>query len=199
MDRRAVFAPMLLLLAMVCAAPEAQERRVLCVLVDDMGFDVSDRETSGKLLAILRDEVLRESDLVGVASSGPSGITADLQPANTGILTRAIQRFAGARPSEQPGRPDQTWAALVTLGTASDLVKNLARLDNRDKQFLLITSRPTVSGSLAAAFAQTGQAAPPDVTNHLAAIVAAAKAGNVTLRLLSTADPQSVAVLRALR
>ena len=199
MDRRAVFAPMLLLLAMVCAAAAAQERRVLCVLVDDLGFGASDRETSGKLLAVLRDEVVKESDLVGFVSSGPSGITADLQPANTGILNHAMQQFTAAHPSEQLVRPDATWAARVTLGTASDLVKNLARLDNRDKQLLLITSRPSVSGSFAATFARTGQAAPAEVTTHLAAIVAAAKAGNVTLRLLSTADPQSVALLRALR
>jgi hypothetical protein len=198
MRRRPVFVPMLLLLTAVFAAPEAQERRVICVLLDDVGFGASDRETSAKLLAVLRDEVVKASDLVGFASTGPLGITADLQPASTGTLNHLMQRLAAAGPSAQSVRPDPSWAAQVTLGTASDLVKNLARLQNRDKQLLLITSRPAGSGSLATTFAQSGQAAPADLTNHLAAIVAAAKAGSVTLRVVSTADPESVALIRAL-
>jgi hypothetical protein len=36
-------------------------------------------------------------------------------------------------------------------------------------------------------------------TADVAAVVAVAKAGNVTLRVVSTADPQSTALLRALR
>jgi hypothetical protein len=96
--------------------------------------------------------------------------------------------------------PDQSWVATrVALGTASDIVGNLARLQNRDKQLLLLTSRPSVNGSFAAGFTRNGEAAPPDVTDAAAAVVAVAKAGNVTLRVVSTADPQSTAQLPALR
>jgi len=72
------------------------------------------------------------------------------------------------------------------LVTASDIVGNLARLQNRDKQLLLLTSRSSVHGPFTAGFARDGEAAPPDLSDDVAAVVAVAKAGNVTLRVVST-------------
>lgn len=200
MVRRAVLVPMALLLATLYAVGHAQERRVICVLVDDLGFGASDRENSAKLLAVLRDEVVRESDLVGFASTGPSAVTADLQPAGTRNLEHAMERFAAAASPGQSVRPVQSLdATRIALGTASDMVSSLARLQNRDKQLLLLTSRTSADASFAAAFAQAGQTAPSDVATEVTAVVAAAKAGNVTLRVVSTADPQGAALLRAMR
>jgi hypothetical protein len=200
MVRRAVLVPMALLLTTLYAAGHAQERRVVCVLVDDLGFGASDRENSAKLLAVLRDEVVRESDLVGFASTGPSAITADLRPAGTRNLEHAMERLAAVASPGQSVRPVQSWdATRIALGTASDIVGNLARLQNRDKQFLLLTSRTSADVSFAATFAQAGETAPPDLTNEVAAVVAAAKAGNVTLRVVSTDDPQGAVLLRAMR
>jgi hypothetical protein len=191
---------MALLLTAWGAVGHAQERRVICVLVDDLGFGASDQENGAKLLAILRDEVVKESYLVGFASTGPSAVTADLQPASSRSLQHAMEQLGAAASREQAVRPDQSWNAIrVALGTASDIVGNLARLQNRDKQFLLLTSRSSVNGSFAASFARNGEAAPADVTDDVAAVVAVAKAGNVTLRVVSTADPQSAELLRALR
>ena len=199
MGRPAVLVSMALLLTALGAAGHAQERRVICVVVDDLGFGASDQENGAKLLAILRDEVIRESDLVGFAATG-SAVTADLQPASTRSLQHAMERLGAAAATERAVRPDQSWAATrVALVTASDIVGNLARLQNRDKQLLLLTSRSSVNGSFAAGFARAGEAAPPDVADDVAAVVAVAKAGNVTLRVVSTADPQSAALLRALR
>lgn len=198
MGRPAVFVSMALLLTVLGAAGHAQEGRVICVVVDDLGFGASDQKSGAKLLAILRDEVIKESDLVAFAATG-SAVTADLQPASIRSLRRAMERLEAAASTEQAVRPDQSWAATrVALGTASEIVGNLARLQNRDKQLLLLTSR-SGNGSFAAGFARDGEAAPPDVTDDVAAVVAVAKAGNVTLRVVSTADPQSAAVLRALR
>ena len=200
MGRPAAFVSMALLLTALGVAGHAQERRVICVLVDDLAFGASDQENGAKLLAVLRDEVVKEPDLVGFASTGPSAVIADLQPASNRSLHRAMERLGAAAPREQAVKPDQSWGATrVTLGTASDIVGNLARLPNRDKQFLLLTSRSSVNGSFAAAFTREGEAAPPDVTKDVEAVVAAAKAGNVMLRVVSTADPQSAALLRALR
>ena len=200
MVRRAVLVPIALLLSTLYSAVHAQERRVICVLVDDLGFGASDRENSAKLLAVLRDEVVRESDLVGFVSTGPSAVTADLQPASIRSLQHAMERLGAAASREQAVRPDQSWGATrVALVTASDIVGNLARLQNRDKQLLLLTSRSPVNGSFAASFARDGEAAPADVTDDVAAVVAVAEAGNVTLRVVSTADPQSAALLRAIR
>ena len=200
MCRPAAFVSMALLLTAVGAVGHAQERRVICVLVDDLGFGASDQENGAKLLAILRDEVVKESDLVGFVSTGPSAVTADLQPANIRSLQHAMERLGAAASREQAVRPDQSWGGIrVALVTASDIVGNLARLQNRDKQLLLLTSRSPISGSFAASFARDGEAAPADVTDDVAAVVAVAKAGNVTLRVVSTADPQSAELLRALR
>lgn len=201
MVRRAVLVSMALLLATLYAVGHAQERRVICVLVDDLGFGASDRENSAKLLAVLRDGVVRESDLVGFASTGPSAVTADLQPAGTRSLEHAMERFAAAASPGQSVRPVQSLGATrIALGTASDMVSSLARLQNRDKQFVLLTSRTfAADASFAAAFAQAGQTAPSDLAAEVMAVVAAAKAGNVTLRVVSTADPQGVALLRAMR
>ena len=200
MGRPAVFVSIALLLTALGAAGHAQERRVICVLVDDLGFGASDQENGAKLLAILRDEVVKESDLVGFVSTGPSAVTADLQPASIRSLQHAMERLGAAASREQAVRPDQSWGATrVALVTASDIVGNLARLQSRDKQLLLLTSRSPVNGSFAASFARDGEAAPADVTDDVAAVVAVAKAGNVTLRVVSTADPQSAELLRALR
>ena len=200
MRRPAVFVSIALLLTALGAAGHAQERRVICVLVDDLGFAASDQENGAKLLAILRDEVVKESDLVAFVSTGPSTVTADLQPASNRSLQDAMERLGAAASREQAVRPDQSWGATrAALVTASDVVGNLARLQNRDKQLLLLTSRSSVNGSFAASFARNGEAAPADVTDDVAAVVAVAKAGNVTLRVVSTADPQSAELLRALR
>jgi hypothetical protein len=199
MGRPALFVSMVLFLTALGAAGHAQERRVICVVVDDLGFGPSDQKSGAKLLAILRDEVIKDSDLVAFAATG-SAVTADLQPAGTRNLQDAMERLVAAASTEQAVRPDQSWAATrVALGTASDIVGNLARLQNRDKQLLLLTSRSSVNGPFAAGFTRDGAAAPPDVTDDVAAVVAVAKAGNVTLRVVSTADPQSAALLRALR
>jgi hypothetical protein len=199
MGRPVAFVSMALLLTALGAAGHAQERRVICVLVDDLGFGASDQEDGAKLLAILRDEVIQEPDLVGFAATG-SAVTFDLQPASSRSLRHAMEQLGAAASRQQAVRPDQSWGATrVALGTASDIVGNLARLQSRDKQLLLLTSRSSVNGSFAASFIRHGEAAPPDVTDAAAAIVAVAKAGNVTLRVVSTADPQSTALLRALR
>jgi hypothetical protein len=200
MVRRAVLVPIVLVLSTLYSAVHAQEPRAICVLVDDLAFLASDRENSAKLLAVLRDEVLKETDLVGFVSTGPSAVTADLQPASIRSLQHVMERFEAAASREPAVRPDLSWGATrVALATASDIVGNLARLQNRDKQLLLLTSRSAVNGSFAASFARAGEAAPADVTDDVAAVIAVAKAGNVTLRVVSTADPQGAALLRSIR
>jgi len=200
MARRAGFVSMALLLTTLCAVAHAQEGRVICVVVDDLGFGPSDWGNSAKLLAVLRDEVLKESDLVGFASTGPSAVVEDLQAAGARTLQRAMDRMAAAAPPDQSlSREQSSGATRVALGTVSDIVGSLARLQNRDKQFLLLTSRATADGSFPAAFTQVRETSQPDLTGDVAALVAAAKAGNVTLRVVSTSDPQGAALVRALR
>ena len=144
--------------------------------------------------------MLKESDLVGFVSTGPSAVTADLQSASTRTLQHAMERLAAAAlPVQSLPREPSLGDTRVALDTASDIVGNLARLQNRDKQFLLLTPRASGDGSFPAAFAQARGTPQPDLTSDVAALVAAAKAGNVTLRVVSIPDPQGPALLRALR
>src|SRR4030095_8622878 len=102
---------MALLLTTLCAVAHAQERRVVFVLVDDLGFGASDWESSAKLLAVLRDEVWKESDLVGFATTGPAAVTADLQSASTRTLQHAMERLAAAAPRDQSLPREQSLGA----------------------------------------------------------------------------------------
>ena len=52
MGRPAVLVSMALLLTALGAAGHAQERRVICVVVDDFGFGAADQKNGAKLLAI---------------------------------------------------------------------------------------------------------------------------------------------------
>src|SRR5258708_38746962 len=100
MGRAGVFVSMGLLLTGLGAAAHAQERRVICVVVDDLGFGASDQKNGAKLLAILRDEVIKESDLVAFAATG-SAVTADLQPASVPGLQAALERLVGPSSNTQ--------------------------------------------------------------------------------------------------
>ena len=60
MGRPAAFVSMALLLTALGSAGHAQERRVICVVVDDLGFGASDQKNGAKLLAIIRDEVIAD-------------------------------------------------------------------------------------------------------------------------------------------
>ena len=122
MVRRAVLVPIALLLSALYSAVHAQERRVICVLVDDLGFGASDRENSAKLLAVLRDEVVKESDLVGFVSTGPSAVTADLNPpASAASSTRwngsgpPLQESRPCDPINRGARPAWRWSPRLTL------------------------------------------------------------------------------------
>ncbi len=199
MGRPAVFVSMALLLTALGAAGHAQERRVICVLVDDLGFGASDQENGAKFWAILRDEVVQDR----ICPVRRNRFCRNIRSTNPPAAAASSTRWNSSAPPLQDSRPSdpiKSWGAIrVSLGTASDVVGSLARLQNRDKQLLLLTSRSSVNGSFGASFARNGEAAPPDVTDDVAAVVAVAKAGNVTLRVVSTADPQSAALLRALR
>ena len=100
MRRPAVFVSMALLLTALGAAGHAQERRVICVVVDDLGFGASDQENGAKLLAILRDEVVRESDLVGFAATGSPVAAATMAAYAMGCSAKppSIQLFGGGVP-----------------------------------------------------------------------------------------------------
>ena len=122
MGRPAVFVSMALLLTALGAAGHAQERRVICVVVDDLGFGASDQENGAKLLAILRDEVVKESDLVGFVSTGPLPSRPIYNPpASAASSTRwngsgpPLQESRPCDPINRGPRPAWRWSPRLTL------------------------------------------------------------------------------------
>ena len=47
-------------------------------MVDDLRFKPAETRNAERLLALLRDEIVTEADLVGIVSTGPSGVATDL-------------------------------------------------------------------------------------------------------------------------
>jgi hypothetical protein len=69
MRSRLISVTLLLLLTVFSTPGTTQETgRIFCILVDDIRFLPSDVESAGRLLAVLRDEVLTDGDMVGVVS-----------------------------------------------------------------------------------------------------------------------------------
>jgi hypothetical protein len=76
-----------------CLAPPAEAQtsaRIFVVMVDDLRFTPSETRNAEQLLALLRDEILTEADLVGIVSTGPlvSRRTYTLPPIPGGSTTR---------------------------------------------------------------------------------------------------------------
>src|SRR3990170_1148495 len=94
MPSRLISVSLLLLLTAFPTTGTTQETgRIFCILVDDIRFLRSDVESAERLLAVLRDEVLADGDMVGVVSTGPSSVAADLRYARDRTnLNDAIRR-----------------------------------------------------------------------------------------------------------
>ena len=222
MRSRLISVSLLLLLTVFAAPGTTQETgRIFCILIDDIRFLRSDVESAGRLLAVLRDEVLAEGDMVGVVSTGPSGVAADLRDArDRANLNEAIRRvvngpsvLGGAVPERTTGAAQLRYHAHVALATVADMVRGLGRLKNRQKYLLVLTSGATSAASLEAvlgaqgATTVTGGAATPwigqvgaaDLRHALTEIAAAAKEANVTIRAFGPQDPASADLLRGLK
>jgi hypothetical protein len=116
-----------LTLLLGCLAPRAEAQtsaRVFVVMVDDLRFTPSETRNAERLLASLCDEILTAADLVGIVSTGPSGVATDLHsPADPGRLNDSIRRITtsvdgrwanqppGARipPATRTSRSRQRW------------------------------------------------------------------------------------------
>ena len=99
------------LLCWLAPPTEAQTAaRIFVVMVDDARFKPSEARNAEQMLALLRDQILTEADLVGIVSTGPSGVATDLHsPADPRRLNDSIRKIATsassmtAVPSSRPG------------------------------------------------------------------------------------------------
>ena len=167
-------------------------------MVDDARFNPSEARNAEQLLVLLRDQIVTAADLVGIVSTGPSGVATDLHSAaDPGRLNDAIRKISNGRPA--PGGTDHSADsrryAHVAFLTATDVVKNLAKVEAASKHFVFVSSAETAATALQAAVADQGG----ELARDVAELASAARIGNVTMRVVDAGDLASANALRPLK
>ena len=139
-------------------------------MVDDLRFKPSETRNAEQLLALLRDQILTEADLVGIVPRGPSGVATDLHsPADPRRLNDSIRKITTGRllpvvepaPGSTAHSADSRRDAHVAFLTATDVVRNLAKVEGGSKHFVFVSSAQTAATALEAAVANPGRGARP--------------------------------------
>jgi len=189
-----------------CLAPPAEAQtsaRIVVLMVDDLRFKPSETRNAEQLLALLRDEIVTAADLVGMVSTGPSGVATDLHsPADPRRLNESIRKIANGRllPVVEPARNTAYSAASrrdahLAFLTATEVVRNLAKVEGGSKHFVFVSSAETAATALEAAVADPGG----ELARDVAELASVARLGNVTMRVVDAGDLASAKVLRPLK
>jgi hypothetical protein len=204
-------------------APEQGTGRAFVIVVDDARYVPDELESAGRLLSLLRDEVLTARDLVSIVSTGRSSVETDLVhfgnpvSGNRVRLNQSIRRIVEGPPSVAVGPRGAVADAAqlrhhahVALLTARDVVANLALLDDRPKHVLLLSSGATSTAVLAAALASESASPEPPPSQRgtvdaaallrdVAELAAAARRAGVRIHTVDVRDPASLEALRQLK
>jgi len=122
--------------------------RVFLIFIDDLHLEFKQTLRTRDLLRRVLRTLVHEGDLFGIVSTGGSSIAEDLTY-DRQVLEAAIERVAGAglSPADiikgqqgRQGNPELRYRARVAFRTAYDLVNNLAKLRNRRKAVIYISS-----------------------------------------------------------
>ena len=178
--------------------------RIFVVMVDDLRFTPSETRNAAQLLALVRDEIVTEADLVGIVSTGPSGVAVDAHsPADPRRFNDSIRKISTGRllpvvepaPGSAAQSADSRYYAHITFSTATDVVRKLAQLERGSKLFVFVSSADTAATALEAVVADPGG----ELARDVADLASAAKLGNVTMRVVDAGDLASANVLRSLK
>jgi VWFA-related protein len=132
------------------APPKDVSGRIFIVFIDDMHLQALDSIKTRKLLELIRDTVLHENDLVGIVSTGYSSIAIDLNyDYEHRRMNEAIKKVMGSAPSPtdiingaqmSDGPAGLRYNANVAFSTAYDILAQAAKVTDRRKAFLYISS-----------------------------------------------------------
>lgn len=132
------------------APPKDVSGRIFIVFIDDMHLQALDSIKTRKLLELIRDTILHENDLVGIVSTGYSSIAIDLNyDYEHRRLNEAIKKVMGSAPSPSDiingaqmsdGPAGLRYNANVAFSTAYDILAQAAKVTDRRKAFLYISS-----------------------------------------------------------
>lgn len=178
--------------------------RIFVVMVDDLRFTPSETRNAAQLLALLRDEIVTGADVVGIVSTGPSGVAVDAHsPPDPQRFNDSIRKITNRRllpvvepaPGSTAHSADSRYYAHITFLTATDVVRSLAKLERGPKLFVFVSSAETAATALEAAVADPGG----ELARDVAELASVARLGNVTMRVVDAGDLASANVLRSLK
>ena len=162
-------------------------------MVDDLRFKPSETRNAEQLLGLLRDQIVTEADLVGIVSTGPSGVATDLHSPARPPEAQRLDSKNYERSSTAGGEPalgstahtaDSRRYAHVAFLTATDIVRNLAKVEGGSKHFVFVSSAETAATALEAAVADPGG----ELARDVAELASVARLGNVTMRVVDAGD-----------
>jgi len=128
--------------------PADRSGRVVVIFVDDAHLDARGTPRLRHLLQTISSELIHDGDLFGVSTTGPSSVSVDLTY-DRKRLDQAINRIAGTGlspkeildvPEGAQGPPEVRHRAHVAFRTAWEIVGNLAKVTDRRKAFLYVSS-----------------------------------------------------------
>jgi VWFA-related protein len=130
--------------------PSDTSGRIFIIFIDDLHLQPLDTPKAKWVLEQVRDTILHDGDLVGMVSTGYSSIATDITyDYNRARLNEAIKKLAGSgmTPSDiiAAGQTSQGPAGLrynaqTAFSTAYDILQQAAKVTNRRKAFIYISS-----------------------------------------------------------
>lgn len=130
--------------------PADTSGRIFIIFIDDMHILPGDSIRARSVLEQIRDTVVHENDLIGIVSTGYSSIATDITyDLKKTRFNEAIKKTMGsAMTPDEIIRANQTnegpagvrYNANVAFSTAYDILANAAKVTNRRKAFLYLSS-----------------------------------------------------------
>lgn len=124
--------------------------RIFIVFIDDMHLQALDSPRVKNVLAQIRDEVLRDTDLVGIVSSGYSSIAQDLTyDYGHKRFNEALKKVMGSAdtpqqlvqsPQTAQGPVGVRYRAHVAFSLAHDLLLKAEKISDRRKSFIYVSN-----------------------------------------------------------
>jgi VWFA-related protein len=134
-------------------APKARSDtsgRIFIIFIDDLHLQPLDTPKVRNLLGQVRDTLIHENDLVGIVTTGYSSIAIDIgYDINHARLDEAIKKTMGGgmtphdivnMPETSQGPAGLRYNASVAFSTAYDILEKAAKITNRRKSFIYVSS-----------------------------------------------------------
>jgi len=122
--------------------------RIFLIFVDDLHLDFRGTGRVKQLFKKIADTLVHDGDMFGIVSTGPSSIAIDMTY-DRRRLDEAMRKISGSglKPSDILSAPEGAegpsevrYRAHVAFSTASDILRNLEKVQNRRKAVIYISN-----------------------------------------------------------